>query len=357
MSFNQEYQMELDMKKLEPLLGTMVNELGAAANAALVLIGDKLGLYKRLAEAGPLSVTGLAEATGTHPRYIREWLSAQAASGFVGYDAASDRYSMSPEQAAVLAVEESPVNMAGGFHSLSAIFAGEQRLAEAFKTGSGVGWGDHCNCLFCGTERFFRPGYKAHLIGEWLPSLDGVVGKLERGAVVADVGCGHGASTVIMAEAFPKSRFIGIDFHGPSIDQAKTKSRSLDNISFKVAKAQDFSADGLDLVTVFDALHDMGDPVGAVANIRRRLKPDGTLMLIEPMAGNSLAENLNPVGRIYYAFSTSICVPASLNQEVGMALGAQAGEARLRDVLQEAGFSRIRRSAETPFNMIIEARP
>ncbi len=348
--------MQLDMKKLEPLLGTMVNELGAAANAALVLIGDKLGLYKRLAEFGPISVGGLAEVTGTQQRYVQEWLAAQAASGFVHYDAATDRYSMSPEQAAVLADEDSSVNMAGGFHSLAAIFAGEPRLSEAFKSGTGVGWGDHCNCLFCGTERFFRPGYKAHLIGEWLPALDGVVDKLDRGAVVADVGCGHGASTVIMAEAFPRSSFIGVDFHGPSIDQARTKSRSLGNIAFMVAKAQDFSDDGFDLVTVFDALHDMGDPVGAAANIRRRLKPDGTLMLIEPMAGNSLAENLNPVGRIYYAFSTSICVPASLNQEVGMALGAQAGEARLRNVLQEAGFSRIRRAAETPFNMIIEAR-
>ena len=215
--------MELDNQKLEPLLGTMVNELGAAANSALVLIGDKLGLYKRLAESGPLSVDGLAEATGTHERYIREWLSAQAASGFVSYHADTDRYSMSPEQSAVLAVEESPVNMAGGFHSLSAIFAGEQRLAHAFKTGSGVGWGDHCNCLFCGTERFFRPGYRAHLIDEWLPSLDGVVGKLEHGAMVADVGCGHGASTVIMAEAFPRSRFKGIDFHGPSIEQASSE--------------------------------------------------------------------------------------------------------------------------------------
>ncbi len=349
--------MELDMKKLEPLLGMMVNELGAAANAALVLIGDKLGLYKRLAELGPISAIGLAEATGTHPRYVREWLSAQAASGLVGFDTASERFSMSPEQAAVLADEDSPVNMAGGFHSLAAIFAGEQRLVEAFKTGGGVGWGDHCSCLFCGTERFFRPGYKAHLIGEWLPSLDGVIGKLERGAAVADVGCGHGASTIIMAGAFPKSSFTGIDFHAPSIEQARAKSSGLDNVSFQVAKAQGFSADGLDLVTVFDALHDMGDPVGAAANIRRKLKPDGTLMLIEPMAGDSLAENLNPVGRVYYAFSTNICVPASLNQEVGLALGAQAGEARLRKVLQEAGFSRVRRATETPFNMIIEARP
>jgi SAM-dependent methyltransferase len=349
--------MQLDMKKLEPLLGTMVNELGAAANAALVLIGDKLGLFKALAQSGPMTPAGLATATGTSERYLREWLSAQAASGFISYDEADGTFTMSPEQAAVLADDESPVSMAGGFHSLAAIFAGEPRLAKAFTDGTGVGWGDHCNCLFCGTERFFRPGYKAHLIGEWLPALDGVVQKLERGATVADVGCGHGASTAIMGEAFPRSRFLGIDFHGPSIEQARVKANGLTNVSFAAGRAQDFEAEGLDLVTVFDALHDMGDPVGAARNIRRSLASDGTLMLIEPMAGDRLADNLNPVGRIYYAFSTSICVPASLGQDVGLALGAQAGEARLREVLGEAGFSRVRRAAETPFNMILEARP
>jgi len=354
--FDQECSMELDMKKLEPLLGMMVTELGAAANGALVLIGDKLGLYKALASSGPISAAGLAETTGTHARYIREWLSAQAASGLVNYDPGQDRFSMSPEQAAVLADEQSPVNMAGGFHALAAIFDSEQRLTEAFRTGTGVGWGEHCNCLFCGTERFFRPGYKAHLIGEWLPALDGVVAKLESGASVADVGCGHGASTIIMAETFPRSRFTGIDFHEPSIDQARRRSNGLGNIAFQVAKAQDFPGAKLDLVTVFDALHDMGDPVGAARHIRETLAPDGTLMLIEPMAGDTLADNLNPVGRVYYAFSTSLCVPASLSQEVGKALGAQAGEARLRGVLQEAGFTRIRRAAETPFNMVIEAK-
>jgi SAM-dependent methyltransferase len=264
---------------------------------------------------------------------------------------------MSAEQAAVLADEDSPVNMSGGFHSLAAIFVDEPRLVEAFRSGSGVGWGDHCNCLFCGTERFFKPGYKAHLVGEWLPSLEGVVDKLENGARVADVGCGHGASTIVMADAFPNSSFIGIDFHGPSVNAARERAGKLANVNFEKARAQDFTGTGYDLVTVFDALHDMGDPVGAVKNIRKSLAPDGTLMVIEPMAADRLADNLNPVGRVYYAFSTSICVPASLGQEVGAALGAQAGESRLRAVLAEGGFTRVRRASETPFNMILEARP
>ncbi|MGE0205067.1 MAG: methyltransferase domain-containing protein [Hyphomicrobiaceae bacterium] len=349
--------MTLDMEKLEPLLGTMVTELGAAVNGALVILGDKLGLYKALAEKGPVSAAELAAATGTSERYVREWLSAQAASGFVGYDPGTHAFALSPEQAAVFADEDSPVFMLGGFTSLAAVYADEPRLEEAFRTGRGIGWGDHCNCLFCGTERFFRPGYRAHLVAEWLPALDGVVQKLEAGARVADVGCGHGASTQIMADAFPASRFTGVDFHEDSIAAARRAAGSRTNLSFQVARAQDFSGDGYDLITVFDALHDMGDPVGAARHIHRTLAPDGRLMLIEPMAGDRLADNLNPVGRVYYAFSTSVCVPASLNQEVGMALGAQAGEARIRDVLMEAGFSHVRRATSTPFNMVLEARP
>jgi SAM-dependent methyltransferase len=348
---------KLDPQKLEKFLGTMVTELGAAANAALVLIGDKLGLYKALAAKGPLAVAELARETGTNERQLREWLAAQAASGYLNYDPETRKFSLSPEQAAVLADDDSPFNMTGGFCSLSAVFADEPKLTEAFKTGSGVGWGDHCNCLFCGTERFFRPGYKAHLVSDWLPALDGVVEKLERGAKVADLGCGHGVSTMVMAEAFPNSEFIGFDFHAPSIERARSEANGRANLRFEVAKAQDFPGNGFDLVTVFDALHDMGDPVGAAAHARKTLKPDGTLMLIEPLAGDSLEQNLNPVGRIYYAFSTSICVPASLAQEVGAALGAQAGEARLRDVVREGGFTRFRRAAETPFNMVLEARP
>jgi SAM-dependent methyltransferase len=348
--------MNLDMTKLEPLLGTMVNELGAAANAALVLTGEKLGLWRALA-GDALTSAELAARTGTHERYVREWLAAQAASGFVTYDAHAETFSLSPEQAAVFADEESPVNMTGGFHSLAAVFADEPKLEQAFRTGRGVGWGEHCNCLFCGVERFFRPGYKANLVAEWLPALDGVVDKLERGARVADVGCGHGASTAIMAAAFPASEFVGVDFHAASIDHARAHANGLANLRFEVGRAQDYAGTGYDLVTMFDALHDMGDPVGAAAHVRRSLAADGTLMLVEPMAGDRLADNLNPVGRVYYAFSASVCVPASLGQEVGAALGAQAGEKRLAEVLRRAGFSRLRRAAATPFNMVLEARP
>ncbi len=349
--------MNLDMKKLEPLLGMMVNEIGAAANASLVLIGDKLGLYRALVAGGAQTSAELAKRTGTHERYIREWLAAQAASGYVNYDAAKQTFSMTPEQAAVFADEESTVYMAGGFHSVAAVFADEPKLTEAFKTGKGIGWGQHCNCLFCGVEKFFRPSYKGNLITNWLPSLDGVVEKLRKGARVADVGCGHGASTMIMADAFPNSEFVGIDFHGPSIEHARRHGRSLPNATFETGRAQDFAGAGFDLVTMFDALHDMGDPIGATVHARKALKPDGTLMLVEPKAGDTLAENLNPVGRVYYAFSAQVCVPSSLGQEVGAALGAQAGEARIAEVIRQGGFSKFRRAAETPFNVVLEARP
>jgi SAM-dependent methyltransferase len=347
--------MTLDNTKLDALLGTMVNELGAAANAALVLVGDKLGLYRALAD-GPITPAALAGKTDTHERYVAEWLCAQAASGFVTYDAEAQTFVLSPEQAAVFADAESPANMTGGFYSLAAVFADEPKLTQAFRTGRGVGWGEHCNCLFCGVERFFRPGYKAHLVAEWLPALDGVLAKLERGAKVADVGCGHGASTLIMAKAFPNSAFVGIDFHPASIAHARAEGGDLANVRFEAARAQDYQGADFDLVTMFDALHDMGDPVGAAAHVRKTLKPDGTLMLIEPRAGDRLDENLNPVGRVFYAFSTSVCVPASLNQEVSAALGAQAGERRLAEVIKRAGFSRFRRAAQTPFNMVLEAR-
>ena len=348
--------MTLDIEKLQPLLGMIVTEMGAAANAALVLVGDKLGLYKALAANGPMSPEALAAKTGTTPRYVREWLSAQAASGFVSYNPADKLFSMSPEQAAVLADDDSTVNMTGGFYALAAVYADEPKLTEAFKSGKGIGWAEHCNCLFCGTERFFRPGYKGHLVGEWLPALTGVVEKLSKGARVCDVGCGHGASTLIMADAFPKSEFLGVDFHDASIVRAREIGAGRANLKFTTGRAQEFAGDGFDLITIFDALHDMGDPVGAARHVRECLKPDGTLMLVEPMAGDTLADNLNPVGRVYYAFSTSVCVPASLNQEVGAALGAQAGEKRLTEVLREAGFTRIRRAIDTPFNMILEAR-
>ena len=349
--------MNLDMDKLEPLLGTIVSELGAAANASLVLTGERLGLWRTLAESGPLTSAELAEKTGTRERYVREWLASQASSGFATYDAATDRFSLSPEQAAVFANEDSPVAMTGGFHSLAAVYDAQPKLEAAFRNGRGIRWGDHCNCLFCGVERFFRPGYKANLVAAWLPALDGVVDKLKRGARVADVGCGHGASTILMAEAFPKSEFVGIDFHEESISRAREHASGLPNVRFESGRAQDFAGAGFDLVAMFDSLHDMGDPVGALAHARKVLKPDGTLMLVEPMAGDSLADNLNPVGRIFYAFSTAICVPTSLSQEVGAGLGAQAGEKRLAEVARKGGFTEFRRAAETPFNLILEARP
>ena len=348
--------MAIDEQKLESLLGKMVNELGAAANAALVLLGDKLGLYRALVVHGPQSSDELARQTNTNERYVREWLSAQAASGFVTFNVADDKFSLSPEQAAVFSDEDSPFNMTGGFYSLAAVFAGEPQLTAAFKTGDGIGWGDQCSCLFCGTERFFKPGYKAHLVDEWLPALDGAVQKLQKGAQVADVGCGHGASTAVMAEAFPRSQFSGFDFHAPSIETAREKVFGKSNVTFNVASAQDFGGQAYDLITVFDALHDMGDPVGAAAHMRSKLAEDGTLMIVEPLAADRLEDNLNPVGRVYYAFSTSVCVPTSLSQDVGAALGAQAGEQRLTNVLRQAGFSRVRRAMETPFNMVLEAR-
>lgn len=347
--------MNVDQQKLNALLGTMVNEMGAAANAPLVMIGDRLGLYRALKE--PRTPAELAQTTGTHERMVREWLATQAASGYVTYDSATRKFSLTAEQAAVFADDDSPVNMTGGFYSLAAVYASEAKLTDAFKSGNGVGWSQQCNCLFCGVDRFFRPGYKANLIGSWLPALDGVVPKLKKGARVADVGCGHGSSTILMADAFPNSEFMGFDFHEASIREARSRIAGRKNVRFEVARAQDYPNRDYDLVTVFDALHDMGDPIGAAKHIRQSLAPDGTLMLVEPMAADTLEGNLNPVGRVFYAFSTSVCVPTSLNQEVGTALGAQAGQARLEDVLRQGGFTRCRRATETPFNMILEARP
>jgi SAM-dependent methyltransferase len=345
----------LDENKLHALMGLMVNELGAAQNAALVIIGDELGFYAALADKGLLTSDALAKATGTHERYVREWLSAQAASGFVTYDAASRRFGLSPEQAAVLADADSPVNMSGGFLALVSTYADRAKLVEAFRTGRGVCWTEHCNCLFCGTDRFFRPGYKGNLLSSWLPALDGVVEKLERGARVADIGCGFGSSTMIMAEAFPNSAFVGYDFHDASVEAAQEKGRGLPNLRFEAARAQDYAGGDFDLVTLFDALHDMGDPVGAARHIAGTLAPGGKVMLVEPMAGDALEDNLHPVGRIFYAASTHFCVPASLGQEVGAALGAQAGQKRLEAVLREGGLTKVRRAAETPFNMVLEA--
>lgn len=350
---------KLNEEKLQELLSMMVNELGAAMVGAHVIIGDQLGLYKALAANGGLTSAELSERTGTAERYVREWLAAQAASGYIDYNAEAGTFHMTPEQATVLADEESPVYMAGGFYGLESIYAKQPKLTEAFRTGEGVGWGEHSSCFYCGTEKFFRPLYRANLVSEWLPALDGVVEKLEAGAKVADVGCGHGISTILMAEAFPDSQFYGFDFHEPSIERARELAEEADveNVTFEMATAKEYGGDGYDLVACFDCLHDMGDPVGAAAYVRETLAEDGTWLIVEPMAGDTLEENLNPVGRVYYGASTVICVPTSLDQEVGEALGAQAGEARLREVVTSGGFTRFRRATETPFNMILEARP
>lgn len=350
----------IDETRLHEFLGRMVGDLGAAANAPLMLIGDRLGLYKAIAESGPLTSADLAERTGTAERFVREWLGAQAAAGYVTYDPAADAYAMPPEQAMVFADEDSPVYLAGLFESLYAMMVAEPKIREAFRTGEGVGWHEHHPCLFSGTERFFRTGYRAHLVQDWLPALDGVVEKLARGALVADIGCGHGASTIIMAQAFPDSRFNGSDYHDASIERAREAAADAgvaDRVQFEVASAAAYHGSGYDLVTTFDCLHDMGDPVGAARHVRETLAPDGTWLIVEPFAGDALAENLNPVGKLYYAASTMLCTPASLSQEVGLGLGAQAGEARLREVVTQGGFSRFRRATETPFNLILEARP
>ncbi|MEE8170482.1 MAG: class I SAM-dependent methyltransferase [Phycisphaerae bacterium] len=337
----------------------ILNDLGAAAGAPLVLLGDRLGLYKALAAGGPATSHELAERTGTTERYVREWLAAQAASGYVAYDAGHEKFSLTPDQEAVFADEDSPVFMAGAFWGMAALWIDEEKVEDAFRTGKGIAWGDYHPCLFCGTEKFFRPAYRSHLVSDWIPALDGVGDRLRCGARVADVGCGHGVSTLLMAEAFPQSTFVGFDIHEPSLDRARelASEAGVGNISFEVAAAKTYPGNEFDLVTFFDCLHDMGDPVGAAAHVHQSLARDGIWMIVEPFAHDRLEENLNPVGRICYAYSTMGCTPVSMSQEVGLALGAQAGEARLREVVMAGGFTRFRRAAETAFNIILEARP
>lgn len=351
--------MAINEGKLNELLGKMVTELGAALVGASVIIGDQLGLYRALSTNVGLTSSQLAEQTGTAERYIREWLAGQAASGYIEYNDATQTFSLSPEQALVFANADSPVLLTGGFYMLQSVYNDVPRMTEAFRTGKGMGWGDHCNCLFCSTAKFFGPGYRANLVSGWLPALDGVVPKLQAGGKVADVGCGYGISTVLMAQAFPNSQFFGFDYHAASIEQARAlaKEQNVANVTFEVATAKGYPGQNYDFVTFFDCLHDMGDPVGAAAHVRETLNGNGSWMIVEPMAHDDLTNNLNPVGRIYYAASTMICVPSSLSQEVGLALGAQAGEAKLRDVVTQGGFTRFRRATETPFNLILEARP
>jgi len=347
-----------DEERLMSLLGQLVNDLGATMNSALVLTGDRLGLYRALASDGPLTSTELAGKTGTTERYVREWLASQAGSGYVEFDAATGRFYLTPEQIAVFADDESHVLMTGGFYSARAAILDEPKVTEAFRTGEGVAWGDHDHELYCGVEKFFRPTYKANLVGPWIDALDGVREKLTKGARVADVGCGHGVSTLVMAEAFPNSTFIGFDLHEGSIEHARKAAAEagLKNVTFEVATAKEYPGENYDLVCFFDCLHDMGDPVGAIAHTASALAKDGTLMLVEPAAGDRLEDNLNPVGRLYYAYSTMLCTPSSLSQEVGLGLGAQAGEARLRDVVTKGGFASFRRVTQSPFNIVLEAK-
>ncbi|MGH2867029.1 MAG: class I SAM-dependent methyltransferase [Solirubrobacteraceae bacterium] len=355
-----EQPVEVDGDKLQQFVFRAVEEVGATLNAALVVMGDKLGFYRTLAGTGGLSSEELATRTGTAERYVREWLNSQAAGGFVEYDADSGKYSLAPEQAVALTDPESPAYLPGFFQLAVGSVLDSPRIVEAARSGDGIGWHEHAHDVHDGCERFFRPGYNAHLTAEWLPALDGVVEKLERGALVADVGCGHGSSTILMAQAFPNSTFVGSDYHDGSIETARRRAQEAgvaDRVRFELAPAAAYGGSDYDLVTMFDCLHDMGDPIGAAHHVRGTLKPDGTWMVVEPHSGDRVEENLNPVGRVYYGFSTLLCTPASLSQEVGLALGAQAGEARIRGVVQAGGLTRFRRAAETPFNLVFEARP
>ena len=350
--------MAINEQKLHEFMGKAVGDIGAAMSVGLTLIGEKLGLYRALAEHGPQSSKDLAKRTHTAERYVREWGYNQAAGGYINYDPKTHHFSIDEEQALALAHENSPVYLHGAFDIICSIIRDQAKLEKAFKTGEGIPWGDHDGCLFCGTERFFRPNYNANLLTSWLPALEGVEQKLRNGAVVADVGCGHGSSTIIMAKAFPKSKFIGFDFHTRSIDAAREAAKRAgcgNNIEFVAASSTDFTGSDYDLVTCFDCLHDMGDPIGASAHILSTLKKDGTWMIVEPFAGDSPEENLNPIGRVFYGASASICVPASIAFD-GPALGAQAGEKVLTEVIKEGGFTKVRRVAETPFNIVLEAR-
>jgi SAM-dependent methyltransferase len=350
----------VDLARLEAFVGRAIGEVGAALNCALVVMGDKLGYYRALAERGPLTPAELAEASGTDEHYTREWLNAQAAGEFVDYDPETRRYRLPVEHAIALTDESSPAYLPGFFQIAHGTVKDAATVFEAARTGDGVGWHQHDPDVHVGCERFFRPGYAANLVGGWLPALDGVVEKLERGARVADVGCGHGASTILMAQAFPRSEFVGFDYHADSIAVARERAAAAgvgDRIRFETAPATAFGGQGYDLVTMFDCLHDMGDPVGAARRVRESLAPDGTWMIVEPAAGDRVEENLHPIGRAYYGFSTLLCTPGSLSQEVGLALGTQAGPARIRDVATTAGFGHFRTATATPLNIILEARP
>ncbi|HKU80995.1 MAG TPA: class I SAM-dependent methyltransferase [Candidatus Tumulicola sp.] len=349
-----------DQAKFEAALHRFVGDVGTVMTGALCVIGDRLGLYRALWEAGAQTSAELAKRTGTHERYVREWLSNQAAAGYLAYDPASQKFTLPPEHVPFLADDRSEVMVCGLFAMGQTLFADEPAITEAFRTGKGIGWHEHDARLYGNTDRIFRNGYATHLVQDWIPALDGVEAKLRTGARVADVGCGYGTSTILMAKAYPMSRFTGYDYHQASIEAARERAAAEgagDNVTFEVATAQNFDGQDFDVVCCFDCVHDMGDPVGALKHMRAALKPNGTLMIVEPFANDRLEENCNPIGRIFYAASTVLCTPASVSQEVGLALGAQAGETRMRGVVRQAGFSEFRRAAETPFNLIYEARP
>ncbi|HTH54388.1 MAG TPA: methyltransferase domain-containing protein [Edaphobacter sp.] len=351
--------MAIDMDKLNEFVGRFIGDLGGAVHAGMAVIGEKLGLYKALA-TGPMTSAELAAKTKTDERYVREWLASQAAGGYITYNEKTQQFSLTEEQAFAMADEDSPAYLPGAFELALGSLAAVPRITEAFRTGAGMGWDEHNESVMHGCEKFFRSGYTANLINSWIPSLEGVQKKLESGAKVADVGCGKGASTLLMAKAFPNSQFFGFDYHDESIkgaQQTAKKKELSDNVNFKVAKAKEYPGKDYDLVTVFDSLHDMGDPVGAAKHVLQSLNKDGTWMIVEPFANDNLKDNLNPIGRSYYGFSTLLCTPCSRSQEVGLCLGAQAGEARMREVVSSAGFTRFRRAAETPFNLVYEARP
>jgi 2-polyprenyl-3-methyl-5-hydroxy-6-metoxy-1,4-benzoquinol methylase len=350
----------MDMGKLNAFMGQAVGDMGAAMHSVLIVLGDRLGLYKAMGDSLPVNPAELAKRTGTNERYVREWLNANAASGYMTYDAATGKYTLPPEQAFALAAENSPAFIPGIFHIVSACFHDARKIEDAFRTGKGVGWHEHHHDLFHGTERFFRPGYIANLTTSWIPALDGVEAKLKAGAKVADIGCGLGASTILMAKTYPKSEFYGFDYHDGSIALAKEAAKKegvADRIKFEVASAKEYPGKDYDFVAFFDCLHDMGDPAGAAKYVRSTLKPDGTWMIVEPYAEDATEGNHNPVGRVFYSASTMLCVPASMSQEVGAALGAQAGEGRIKEMVTGGGFTRFKRATQTPFNLIFEAKP
>jgi len=350
--------MAIDLEKLNAFVGRFVGDLGAAVHSGMVVIGERLGLYKALAK-WPMTSAELASQTNTDERYVREWLASQAAGGYVTYHEQTNQFSLTEEQAFALANEDSPAYLPGAFQLALGSLAAVPRITDSFRNGSGMGWHEHDDDVFHGCEKFFRPGYAANLISSWIPALRGVKQKLEAGARVADVGCGKGASTILMAKAFPNSHFFGFDYHDKSIEAARDEAKHAgiaDRVTFEVARANKYPGKDYDLVAVFDCLHDMGDPVGAAAHVRSTLHPDGTWMIVEPFANEELKDNLNPVGRVYYSFSTLLCTPCSRSQEVGLCLGAQAGEARIREVVTKAGFSSFQRATETPFNIVYEVR-